>query len=873
MSDKKKKIESEVSENAAEITEKIEAEATEAAAEAVENAEAQVSDASEIAAEAVDKAEDAPKKKKKKASAPLTAEEKAAKKLQKKFDRVDKKFSWRTVLKIVIPLVIIIILVFVLVKAAFGNSKNIKFDTSSFLKSDASPVDKSKGINGQLLSDAGMTIFADNGKLRLGYSPRDDLFVIQDLSTGRVFRSYPEPIYEGTVDKNGNEVASDLAIYKSSTETGQILTSPVFIEYTKSGLEGGFTKGINQMTALTKTVYFINNGVQLIYDVGDLDLCFTVEITIDDNALVYRIPFNEIKERETLEWEEEDRRPFLCALSVLPYLGAHRDGETGYFVTPDGSGALTYFDVARVSNYNEYSKKIYGIDPTFDILDSPDYSNEKLTMGVYGIVDKDYMITSFIETGETNAELKIGNPGVKSLPFYSIYFEFTYRYFYRQQLTKGGQQYDMVIKDQQICDAEQRLYFDSKPGFVPDENNETAFKWKKLWGVEQAALTKSESPMNIRFFMGDETISGGILHQMKVLTTFSDVKKIGNELEEAGVTDLRLTLLGWMDHGYFWNATKKNKVDSDFGGKNGLKSLNKWAKEKDLTLALDNNLLYIYGNPASGATLRNSVVKKPNTFYLNYFSNTTSGRLRNEGYYMSPKYFNSSLINKQIKNLQKYGTSEVVLQQLGDTLYTDYNEKNALTRTQSRDYYVKWLKQYQEKFEHVSVYYGNEYAVAFADTIDGIPVDKSSRIIFDEQVPFIQIVYHGLVEYYTSPLNSQDRPTYSLLKAIEYGANVSYEVTENEINLLMYTNYRFLYKGQFSLLKDEIISSYKAVNEAVKPFSTQKIVNHYRVAPYVEVFCTEYEGGAKVYVNYTDSGYRLPDGSSVNSMSYLVVNA
>ena len=186
MSDKKKKIESEVSENAAEITEKIEAEATETAAEAVENAEAQVSDASEIAAEAVDKAEDAPKKKKKKASAPLTAEEKAAKKLQKKFDRVDKKFSWRTVLKIVIPLVIIIILVFVLVKAAFGNSKNIKFDTSSFLKSDASPVDKSKGINGQLLSDAGMTIFADNGKLRLGYSPRDDLFIIQDLSTGRV---------------------------------------------------------------------------------------------------------------------------------------------------------------------------------------------------------------------------------------------------------------------------------------------------------------------------------------------------------------------------------------------------------------------------------------------------------------------------------------------------------------------------------------------------------------------------------------------------------------------------------------------------------------------------------------------------------------
>ena len=826
---------------------------------------------------------------KKKSGVPLTEEEKAAKKLQKKFDRVDKKFSWLTVLKVVIPLLLIIIIAFVLVKAAFGNSKNIKFDDSTFIKSDASPVDKSKGINGQLLSDAGMTIFADNGKLKLGYSPRDDLFIIQDLSTGRVFRSYPEPIYSGTVDKNGKEIESDLPMYKTSTETGQILTSPVFIEYTKSGLEGGFTKGINQMTELVKTVYFINNGVQLLYEVGDLDLSFIVEITIEDNSLVYRVPFNAINERETLPWEEEDRRPFLCALSVLPYLGAHRDGETGYFVTPDGSGALTYFDVARVSNYTEYSKKIYGIDNTFDVLDSPDYSNEKLTMGVYGIVDNDYMITSFIDTGETNAELKIGNPGVKSLPFYSIYYEFTYRYFYRQQMTKGGTQFDMVTKDRQIGDAVQRLYFDSKPGFVPDENNESAFtyvdvalktkdlllnKWKTQWGVEKTALAQAESPMNLRFFMGDKTTSGGgVLNQIKVLTTFNDVKKIGTELEEAGVTDLRMTLLGWMKKGYFWNSTRNNKVDNNFGGKNGLRSLNKWADEKDLTLALDNNLLYIYGNPANGATLRNAVVKKPNTFYLQYYSTTTYGRLLVDGYYMSPKYFNNKLINKQISNLKKYGVSEVVLQQIGDTMYTDYNEKNATTRSQTQAMYVEWLKKYKENFEHVSVYYGNEYAVAFADTIDGIPIDKSSRIILDEQIPFIQIVYHGLAEYYTNPINLQDRPQYALLKAIEYGSNISYEVTENEINLLMYTNYRFLYKGQFSLLKDEIVESYKAVNEAVKPFSTQYITNHYRLEPFVDVFCTEYSGGAKVYVNYTGSDYTLSGGNVVKAMSYLVVNA
>lgn len=819
-------------------------------------------------------------------AAPLTAEEKAAKKLQKKFDKVDKKLTWQSALKVIIPLVIIIIVAFVILKAAFGNNKNIKFDTSAYVKTDAAPVDTSKGINGQLMSDAGMTIFADNGKLRLGYSPRDDLFIVQDLSTGRVFRSYPEPIYEDTVDADGNAIVSDINLYSRSTETGQILTSPVFIEYTKSGLEGGFTKGINQMQELTKSVFFIKNGVQLLYEVGDLDLSFIVEITIEDNALVYNIPFNAIDERETLVGEEEDRRPFLCALSVLPYLGAHRNGDSGYYVSPDGSGALTYFDVARVSNYSEYSKKIYGMDATFDEIDAPDYSNEKLTMGAYGIIDSEYMLTGFIDSGETNAELKIGNPGVKSLPFYSIYFEFTYRYFYRQQLTKDGTQFVMVIKDQQIGDAKQHIYFEAKPEFTPDEKNENAFtyvdvalktkdllltKWKEQWGVDKKQLTESEAPMNVRFFMGAETGSGGILNQMKVMTSFDDVKTISQELEAAGVSDLRLTLKGWTNHGYFWNATRNNKVDNDFGGKKGLQSLNDWIKNNKMSLALDNNLLYIYGSPAAGATLRNSVVKKPNTFYLNYYENTTYGRLFLSGYYMSPKYFDNKLMSKQIRNLKSYGTTDVVLQQLGDTLYTDYNEKNALTRANAQSLFVDWIKNYKKNFEHVSVYYGNEFAVAFADTLDDIPMNKSSRIIFDEQIPFIQIVYHGLVEYYTGAINMQDQPRHALLKALEYGANVSYEVTKNEINLLMYTDYVYLYKGEFALLKDEIVDSYNAVKEAVKPFSTQFITNHYRIEKYTDVFCTEYSGGAKVYVNYTGSDYTLPDGKVVGTMNYLVV--
>ena len=818
----------------------------------------------------------------------VVTDEKATKKNKQK--KIHEKPSWKKLVKVGVSLLLVVVLLVVVLSVAFGNPDDLAFSDKNIVASDPQQVDTTKGLKGSLLSDTGMTVFADNGKLRLEYSPKDDLFLIVDLSTGRVFRSYPEPVYEGMTNDKGNEIVSDIDLYDTNKDSGMVLTSPVLIGYTKSGMDGGFVKGINQMKDVTKSVNFIKNGIQLVYEVGELALRFTVEITIDGNCLKYKIPKNGIVERETEAWEEEARRPLLTSLAVLPYLGAHRNGDTGYYVSPDGSGALTYFDVARVNNYNEYSKRIYGIDPTFDRMSEPDFAGENLSLGVYGMVDSEYMVTSFIDQGEVGAYLKIGNPGVRNLPFYSIYYQYNYRYFYKLQISKSGSNYDMVIADMQIGDVEQSLYFDSKPEFnAAESKKETAFtyvdvatktrallldKWSNTWHVDKKTLEKAASVMNIRFMMGAETVSGGVLNELKVMTTFEDVREIYEDLEKAGLTDLALTLRGWTSGGYYWNSTTKNKVESDFGGKKGLQKLNKWAEEKGIELSLDNNLLTIYGSPNgwSGATLRNSVVKMPNTFYLGYESVSISGRFDYAGYWMSPEYFNDNLLKGSISRLKSYKTQGVTLHQLGDMLYTDYNEDNALLRIQAANKYVEWLKQYKEAFDQVSVYYGYDYAVSVADTVADIPMDRSSHIVLDQSVPFMQIVYHGLVNYYTAPINNQDSTQYALLKAIEYGANLSYEVTKAETKELQYTDYLELFKAQYSLLKDEIVEAYQMATAAIQPFACENIVNHEQVDTYKDVFCTTYSGGAKVYVNYTDAAYTLSDGSVVPAMNYLVVN-
>lgn len=794
------------------------------------------------------------------------------------------------VLKIVIPIVLLAVLIFIVLNVAFSDGHNIVFKTEGIESTrQLSAPDKSKGINGQILSDQGMTLVAENDSLKLSFSNKDNLFLVEDKMTGEVFRSYPEPIYETNLEEGKT---SDIAAYNLSTETGQFITSPVFVGYTKSGMDGGFVLGVNQMPHV-KTVYYIENGISLRYEMKELELEFTVEITIEGNELVYRVPVNGIIERDLLEGEEPDRRPLLTSLSILPYLGAHRHNQEGYFVVPDGTGAITYFDVARITNYNEYSKHVYGADYTFDTADTPSYNDQLVSIGAYGIIENiskdgaqninaaaNSMLTSFIVDGDADADLKISNPGIRSLPFYAIYFQYNYRNFYKLQISNSGTQYDMVVKDMQIGDVEQHIRFnaskDEEYSYVDVASvvrDNLISQWKTRYGVDvQMGSADMNAPtMNIKFFMGAMNVSGGVLNQVKVMTDYEDVQNIYNELSGLGASDLRLSLLGWQKNGYYWNATSKLKPDSAYGSTGDFEDLQKWAKDNGIILSLDNNLLILYGSPTRGATLRNSVVKSANTFYQNYWLRSTSGVYYSGGslyYILSPEYFDKEILDDVIERLKDYGVSNVDLQQLGNMLYSDYNEENPLHRVQTINRYVRWLQEYGKAFDTVSVYNGNAYAIPYVDTVIDMPIGTSSQIVLDEQVPFTQIVYHGLVDYYSLPVNNQPDEAFYTLKSIEYGSLMSYEITQEQTSALIYTYYDSLYRSQYGNLKNEIVERYKAVSEAVKPYLNQEITDHYRLDDKYDVFCTEYSDGTKVYVCYESGNISVTDETNGRTLSF-----
>ena len=111
------------------------------------------------------------------------------------------------------------------------------------------------------------------------------------------------------------------------------------------------------------------------------------------------------------------------------------------------------------------------------------------------------------------------------------------------------------------------------------------------------------------------------------------------------------------------------------------------------------------------------------------------------------------------------------------------------------------------------------------------------------------------------------------MRAIEYGAMLSYELTYNSTEEMKYTLYNTLFRSKYDLLADGIAEQYAQSSELLKNIKNAVITGHYRVADDVEVFCTEYSNGTKVYVNYESAAYTVEDGITVDALSFVYITA
>ncbi|MCY4438481.1 MAG: DUF5696 domain-containing protein [Chloroflexi bacterium] len=161
----------------------------------------------------------------------------------------------------------------------------------------------------------------------------------------------------------------------------------------------------------------------------------------------------------------------------------------------------------------------------------------------------------------------------------------------------------------------------------------------------------------------------------------------------------------------------------------------------------------------------------------------------------------------------------------------------------------------------------NAYMLDTTDFFTRIPLDRYNYVFSEETVPFFPLAVHGLIRYTGDESNLRsDRDEF--LRAIEYGALPTFELTSNPSVLLTRTQYNRLYSSRFADWEPQIVDEYELFVKQLGYTVNQLMEDHRQIAD--GVYETVYEDGTRVIVNYKTRRYT--DGeNAVEGQNYLII--
>ena len=181
--------------------------------------------------------------------------------------------------------------------------------------------------------------------------------------------------------------------------------------------------------------------------------------------------------------------------------------------------------------------------------------------------------------------------------------------------------------------------------------------------------------------------------------------------------------------------------------------------------------------------------------------------------------------------------------------------------------HVDTLRAAHEKGQAVMIKEGYDYAMPYADLITDMDLNGIEDSIIDQMVPFYQIAIHGAVEYTGMSINLSDDWQTELLRCAEYGAGLNFTFMAEDGKILQDTLHSDLYGAGYEAWRGNAAALINEYQQAMRGLGNQRITGHEALSEDVRV--TEYENGARVYVNYGAQDYQA-EGVTVPARSYQV---
>ncbi len=644
----------------------------------------------------------------------------------------------------------------------------------------------------------------------------------------------------------------------SNSATKMAMASLILVSY--ADITGNITTVNGYAASVRKSTYSvreINNGIRFTFTFEREGFVVPVEFWLDGAGLNASVVMGEIR--------ETNQNFKLIQIALLPYFGAAKLGTSGYFLVPDGCGALIEYDKSNIFA-EHYQQRVYGGELSTTRLEADGIKRQAL-LPVFGSKQGEEAFVGIITSGAPRAIISAKAAGIDA-GYSRIGITFIYRETDMVFIEKKNQTV-RIFETRHSAYDRHTVRYQFQSGQKADYVGMAETYRNYLIDEAGIDLKEEKIPVYINLLGGiraTTNVLGFPVNRIHPLTDFAAAADFLQSLISDGVSPVGLQYTNWQKGGDRHPVQTSIKPEGKLGGKSGFKKLLDYCGQNGVKLYPDINLTDIrktsfrYGTGSAAK----SIQKQPAMQY-HYRLNNNSAILSEATFLLSPNRF-YGLSDMLIKSIRKWDMTSIGLTTLGQKLYSDFGG-NHVSRDKAEDIWNEVLSKFKQQPQmEILLSSAAGYALKYADVITDTPSSSSGFDCTTEDVPFYQIALKGLIPLSVETLNHLPDYRKGLLFAAETGAALQYEIfNENEQLLKDSHYYSHIINGLMSEWINKIADGFREIAPLYQAVSGATISGHRRIQPGVAK--TVYSNGVVVIVNYNNFDI-VHEGTTVKALGF-----
>lgn len=531
---------------------------------------------------------------------------------------------------------------------------------------------------------------------------------------------------------------------------------------------------------------------------------FTADFILRDDGLHVCVDTSSFVESEEM---------FISSMQFLPFFSASNVRDEGFLLIPDGEGALMNFNNGRRGTYNE---PVYGLDKS-EIRTVSVTQKMPLTLPMVGISKSGIGSMIAVATQGSAMANIVASTSYSDNPYNIAFFEFKLRKSIEQSIASDASQ--LVYESPRLFEGRMEVVYTpaGEEGYVS-----MADTFRSLYLDDDGRAEKRSILLSVKGGERNAFKVFGIptpFSSYEAITSWDTVLSVLEDIEDTG--SVLVNFEDWNRRSLSGKDTRSFSWLSAMGSRRDRNAVISFAEENGVLLSA---AVEPVRTTSRGGDVTRDLSSQPSRQYI-------YGPASSKGEPDSVSYLRS--IDKAVFATDDSGSFLPSYSTVGECISSNHSDKNGYDRQKYVDIVEEKLAESDGEY---LVYGGNFYSLDGAVFVLDAPDRSSGMDIFDEDVPFYEMVISGICGFSFSPVNRSADPVALVLKSMETGASLEFEVTDG---------------ADFEWISDAIDTWQKDLSRVC----AQRIVSHEKTGE--NSYSTVFSDGTCVTVDYDELSYSI----------------